>query len=351
MTKNEQSEILHFKDNEQDKGNKNNIINNNSYMNQLIDFNKIQIFDNKKIEIKEEEIDNDKEFFRNSPKSYLFIKVIFLFPANILRVFVQLGDFYFSIILTNIYLEIIIIYVNGCAESNVALKIIALISALIFCFLGKSFITIPYWEVHKLKWFDLNPFNSITNLLNIKLKKDIIRNIYYIVNIILGILFLLFLLGFILFLLINGTFFDVLTLIILIIIPGLKFILIYLSFIFIGIINIIFNNNKYKDETNPFFYWWKLKNLIDQGVIEVGNPNNIKNTKDGGVNNSKNNNDINCCEKIFCRRVLFYIKFSEKCIRKICLRTILKIFVTFLSFIYIIYLFIKKGATVGSVFF
>ena len=49
--------------------------------------------------------------------------------------------------------------------------------------------TIAYWELFQLKWFKLNPFESITNLFCPDIKKHVKKNIYYIVNIIFGIIF------------------------------------------------------------------------------------------------------------------------------------------------------------------
>ena len=65
-------------------------------------------------------------------------------------------------------------------------------------------------------------------LLNIKLKHYMIRNIYYITYIIFGIIFWVFGVSMLTMYWTNSKFFDAMSLIIFIIIPGLKFALIYL---------------------------------------------------------------------------------------------------------------------------
>ena len=298
-------------------------------------------------EIKNENIneiieDRNKEFFSNSPIIYFFVKVFLLFEGQITRILIQLGDLYFSGIITNIYLEILIIQICASATSNTFIKIYAFISGLIFCFLMKIIITIAFWELYQLKWFDLNPFNTITTLFNLKLKKYMERNINYITNIFFGVLFWLFLAGLLSMSYNNGKFLDAINLIIFIIIPILKFLIIYLCYIFICIKNLIKNQDKNENIDNPFLYWSKLSNLVDQGEIKIGNnqpENNLKEDK------------INFFEKFFCKDILFEIKLCKEKKLKITLKTILKIFFAFLSFIYLIYLLAKKGATVSSVFF
>ena len=298
--------------------------------------------ENKNENIKEIDEDKNKEFFSNSPIIYFFIKIFLLFEGQITRILLQLGDLYFSGIITNIYLEIILIQVCASATSNTFIKIYAFISGLIFCFLMKIIITVAYWELYQLKWFDLNPFNTITTLLNLKLKKYMERNINYITNIFLGILFWLFLIGLLSMSFNNGKFLDVINLIIFIIIPILKFLIIYLSYIFICIKNLVTNQINDENVDNPFLYWIKLSNLTDQGEIKIGNNQPDSNSKE---------NKMNCFEKFFCKDILFEIKICKEKKLKVTLKTLLKVFFAFLSFIYIIYLLAKKGATASSVFF
>ena len=298
--------------------------------------------ENKNENIKEIDEDKNKEFFSNSPIIYFFIKIFLLFEGQITRILLQLGDLYFSGIITNIYLEIILIQVCASATSNTFIKIYAFISGLIFCFLMKIIITIAYWELYQLKWFDLNPFNTITTLFNLKLKKYMERNINYITNIFLGILFWLFLIGLLSMSFNNGKFLDVINLIIFIIIPILKFLIIYLSYIFICIKNLVTNQINDENVDNPFLYWIKLSNLTDQGEIKIGNNQPDSNSKE---------NKMNCFEKFFCKDILFEIKICKEKKLKVTLKTLLKVFFAFLSFIYIIYLLAKKGATASSVFF
>ena len=297
-------------------------------------------------EITEEtEIENEKnkEFFINHPKIYFFLKILLLFEGEILRILVQIGDLYISGIITNIYLEIIIIQLCAAAESNVAAKIFAFISSLIFAYLMKIIVTIAYWELYQLKWFELNPFETITGLLNIKLKNYIIRNIYYITHIILGIIFWIFIISILTMYYTNSKFYDAINLIIFIIIPGLKYLLIYLCYIYLCIINLIRKKEDINDD-NPFQYWMKLSNLIDKGEIVY---TTIKENK----NKDSDNEKLSFKDKIFFKDIIFEIKFCKNKIIRITLVTSIKIFLTFFSFIYIIYLFAIKGSKVEGVFF
>ena len=68
-------------------------------------------------------------------------------------------------------------------------------------------------------------------------------------------------------------------------------------------------------------------------------------------NNNNYNENLGCFKKIIFKEIIFEIKLFKGKIIKMSLSTSLKIFFTFFSFIYLIYLFAKKGATVGSVFY
>ena len=327
---------------EKEKNNKikedSNICNEVNYLNK----ENIYISKLKMENITEMNDEKDKEFFSNSPVIYFFIKVLLLFEGQITRILLQIGDFYFSGIITNIYLEIILIQICGSATSGAFAKICAFISGLIFCFLMKIIVTIAYWELYQLKWFELNPFESIFIILNIKLKNYMKRNIYYIVNIILGILFWLFVIGLLTMSFNNSKFIDVINFIIFIVIPMLKFLILYLSYIYICLKNLIVGKNHEEKDDNPFLYWIKLSNLVDQGEYEVNNKK---------VDSKLNDENMNCLEKFFFKDIIFQKKICKDKIIKISLKTILEIFFAILSFIYIIYLFIHKGATVSSVFF
>ena len=241
----------------------NNSKKNESSSEKIIDIKNKNILDQNNKE-------KNNEFFSNSPVIYLFIKIFLLFEGHITRILLQLGDLYISAIITNIYLEIIIIQVCASAEYNTFIKIYAFISATIFSFLMKIIVTIAYWELYQLKWFDLNPFDSITTLLNLKLEKYMIRNIYIIFNIILGILFWLFIIGLLTMSLNNSKFIDIINLIIFIIIPLLKFVIFYLAYIYIYI-RTLFKEKYDGNDENPFQYWINLSNIIDKGTIKIGN--------------------------------------------------------------------------------
>ena len=338
-------EVLKNKDSEQEmvKTPEDLSINDN-HINFGNDINSSKFY-KKKTESKTETLEEkNKELFINHPIIYFFIKILLLFEGQITRILIQVGDLYIIGIITNTYLQIIVIQLCAVAESNAVAVIFAFISALIFAFLMKIIVTISYWELYQLKWFDINPFGTIFNLLNIKLKHYMIRNIYYITYIIMGIIFWIFVISVVTMYYTQSKFFDAMTLIIFIIIPGLKFILIYLCYLYLSIRKLILGEKDEINEENPFLYWMKLSDLIDQGVIKVGNVND-ENEKD------KNKENLGFCKKILFREIIFEIKICKEKFIKMSLATALKIFFTFFSFIYIIYLFAKKGATVGSVFY
>ena len=115
----------------------------------------------------------EKELFTSSPIIALLLKIFFLIEGQIVRAMVQFGDLYFAGIITNIYLEIVIIIICSSAESNIMAQIYAFLSSLIFAYLMRNVCTIAYWELFQLKWFKLNPFESITNLFNPNIKKHV----------------------------------------------------------------------------------------------------------------------------------------------------------------------------------
>ena len=323
------------KDNSNFGNEANNLNKENNYISEIKNHNL-------NINLSEINEEREKEFFSNSPIIYFFIKILLLFEGQITRILLQIGDFYCSGIITNIYLQIILIQICGSATSGAFAKIYAFFSGLIFCFLMKIIVTIAYWELYQLKWFELNPFDSITNILNIKLKNYMKRNIYYIVNIVFGILFWLFIIGLLTMSYNNGKLIDIVNFIIFVVIPMLKFLILYLSYIYICIKNLIFGEKNEERDDNPFQYWIKLSNLIDQGILEVNNKKAVDKTKD---------ENMNCFEKFFFKDIVFQKKICKGKILKITLKTILEIIFTLLSFAYIIFLFIDKGATASSVFF
>ena len=291
------------------------------------------------------EDEKEKEFFVDTPVKLLLLKLFLLFEGQLVRIFVQIGDIYFAAIITNIYLEVVIIQICASAESNAFMQFYAILSSLIFSYLMRNICTIAYWELFQLKWFHHNPFESITDLFNMKFSKCIKKNISYVVNIVLGVLFYLFLVGIFSMPENDGKFLDVINFIIFIIIPFGKFIAYYLSYVYICFRD-LFKSKKVdeidNDCKNPFQYWLLLNNLTVQGETNVGFL-----TKEESPNKPKGN----WVEKYLFRKIVFHIKLCKGKILKLSLQTAVKIFFATLSFIYIIYLFCIKGSTVGGVFF
>ena len=291
------------------------------------------------------EDEKEKEFFVDTPIKLLLLKIFLLFEGQLIRIFIQIGDIYFSAIITNIYLEVVIIQICASAESNAFMQFYAVVSSLIFSYLMRNICTIAYWELYQLKWLHHNPFESITDLFNMKFSKVMKKNISYVVNIVLGVLFYLFLVGVFSMPDNDGKFLDVVNFIIFIIIPFGKFIAYYLSYVYICFRDLF--KSKKVDEVdneckNPFQYWLLLNNLTVQGETNVGFI-----TKEESPNKPKGN----WVEKYIFRKIVFHIKLCKGKIIKVSLQTLVKIFFATLSFIYIIYLFCVRGSTVGGVFF
>ena len=288
----------------------------------------------------------EKEFFTSSPIIMLLLKIFLLIEGQIIRALVQFGDLYFVLIITNIYLEVVIIIICSSADLNILAQIYAFISSLIFAYLMRNLCTIAYWELFQLKWFKQNPFESITNLFNPGMKKYTKKNIYYIVNIVFGVLFYLFIIGTFTMPMNDGKFLDAVNCVIFVIIPFLKFCGYYCSYIFIFFrdmckydkLNEIDDNCK-----DPFLFWLQLNNLTIKGKIKVGISNE-------SINFKNRNKKKNCCEKLLFKAISFHFSLCSKKL-VIHLQTILKICFAFFSFSYFIFAFANKGFSLPGFIF
>ena len=290
----------------------------------------------------------EKELFTSSPIIALLLKIFFLIEGQIVRAMVQFGDLYFAAIITNIYLEIVIIIICSSAESNIMAQIYAFLSSLIFAYLMRNVCTIAYWELFQLKWFKLNPFESITNLFNPNIKKHVKKNIYYIVNIIFGILFYLFIIGTFTMPRNEGKFLDVVVFVIFVLIPFLKFVCYYCCYIFICFRD-MFRHDKLNDIDDnckdPFLFWLQLNNLTNKGKIKVGISNESIDFKYKNKKKKKN-----CCEKLFFKAISFHFSLCSKKII-LHLQTLFKIIFAILSLSYFIYSFLKKSLSLSELIF
>ena len=293
---------------------------------------------------KSSEDEKSKEFFTDSPLKHFFINFLLIIEGKIVRIMIQFGDLYFAAIITNIYLEVVIIQICASAESNIFIQIYGFISSLIFAYLMRNICTIAYWELFQLKWLEQNPFESITNILNIYFHKYTKKNIYYVINMTLGALFYLFAIGVFTMPDNNGFILDVVNFIIFIIIPFLKFTIYYLTFIYICILD-LFQHKKINEIdnniNNPFQYWIKLNSLTNQGEVKLGLTSFDKKMED---------KKSNCLEKLFFHTIIFHFKICNKNF-KMNLQTLIKIIFAIISFIYVLYLMVTKGCSVGGVFF
>ena len=72
---------------------------------------------------KSSEDEPEKEFFTSSPIIALLLKIFLLFEGQIIRALVQFGDLYIVLIITNIYLEVVIIIICSSADLNILAQI------------------------------------------------------------------------------------------------------------------------------------------------------------------------------------------------------------------------------------
>ena len=93
----------------------------------------------------------EKEFFTSSPIIMLLLKIFLLIEGQIIRALVQFGDLYFVLIITNIYLEVVIIIICSSADLNILAQIYAFISSLILAYLMSFWclvLFIYYWDFY-----------------------------------------------------------------------------------------------------------------------------------------------------------------------------------------------------------
>ena len=255
---------------------------------------------------------NTTEFFINSPLLLLILKIFLFSEGKIMRIIAQIGDLYFCILILNIYVEIVIILLCSSVDSKFIVELLGIISSFTFACLMRNPSTIAFWELAQLKWIRcLNPFETLTDLFNIKFSISYQKNIAYIVHGYFGIFFWLYLIALVTMGSNNGLFLDIVNLNLLVIIPLLKFIVYYIAYLFIAVKNFFTQNvKKENSKKDPFKYWIALSNLTNESQ------------------------DLT----FQCGGSTFHISIL----------TIIKLFFSFLSYGYIIFLFCKKGFTISG---
>ena len=78
------------------------------------------------------------EFFINSPLLLLILKIFLFSEGKIMRLFAQIGDLYFCILITNIYVEIIIILLCSSEDCIFIIKLLGVISSFTFAYLMRN---------------------------------------------------------------------------------------------------------------------------------------------------------------------------------------------------------------------
>ena len=258
---------------------------------------------------------NTTEFFINSPLLLLILKILLFSEGKIMRIFAQIGDLYFCILITNIYVEIVIILLCSSADSTFIIELLGIISSFTFAFLMRNPTTIAFWELAQFKWIRcLNPFETLTDLFNIKFGRAYQKNISYIVHGYFGIFFWLYLIALVTMGNNNGIFLDIVNLNLLVIIPILKFIIYYIAYLIVAVKNFFTQYvKKEKSKKDPFKFWIALSNLTHDESHDL---------------------TFHCGESSF----------------QIPILTLIKVFFSLLSYCYIIYLFCKKGFTISGFF-
>lgn len=169
------------------------------------------------------------------------IKLIILMPGKIMRVILQVGDFYYFIQILNITIDFLAILLVGSWQIN---KNAGSVITLLFSFLLGNLLTVPAWEFFQLRWIkNHNPLETFFDICNLRKcfknyeTKEVYR-INKITNYFAGIFAYFYLWEIIDFMSSKGKVFDIMNLIVILIIPGIKFALIYVSLIVMLFINI-----------------------------------------------------------------------------------------------------------------
>lgn len=206
------------------------------------------------------------------------IKLFIILPGKIMRVILQVGDFYYLIQILNITVDFLTILLVGSYQIS---KSVGSIITLLFSLLLGNLLAVPAWEFFQFRWIkNHNPFETFFDICNLRKcfknyeTKEVYR-INKITNYFAGVFAYFYLWAIIDFMSSKGKVFDIMNLLVILIIPGIKFAMIYVSLIVMLFVNIF----RYKKQENSTDEDNEVENEdeseTDQPVnkyIEIRNP-------------------------------------------------------------------------------
>ena len=167
--------------------------------------------------------------------SKITLKIVLL--SKLMRIFFQIGEFYFSLIVLGVYIQTITIFITGTHKVNFPFLLILFFLIPILNIISILPLVLVFWETLQLRYLkNRNPYILIGRIFTSQELIDEENNIFgFIFDIISLILEILYIISFLCY---NSTpkFFEFLNLLILIIIPGLKFLLIFGCTFIVGLI-------------------------------------------------------------------------------------------------------------------
>lgn len=187
------------------------------------------------IEIEDSEFSKE-ESYMDKFNNFLtpFLKLFILLPGKIMRLILQIGDFYFFLEILSITIEYLIITLisnfNTC-------KYFGPFVSIFFSFLFGNLLAVPAWELFQLRWIrNKNPLQAVFNIFNFERRiNNYETHVIYIIekgtNFVLGIILYIYLFTIVDFMHSSGKKFDIMNSIVILFIPAIKFGLIFISLV------------------------------------------------------------------------------------------------------------------------
>lgn len=321
---------------------------NSTLLNQEIDLNELssasasQTFGNQANNIENDEENDYSEFslerdITEQCLSYAIpiFKLFIFFPGKLIRLFLQIGDFYYLLQILSITFEYITIILVACSRFGTLFQILYILLAFLFSCLMGNVLTIPMWELIQLRWINnKNPFQTVFNIFNLNNHftnyRD--RTLYFIdkiTNFVCSIFFYIYFLCILDYFHSTGELFNRMNSIFLLFIPGIKFFIIYLSYIVKELLIFFCSSNiSINEETKDIWPLMKKPSSKDPFAAAMI-------TKRDLFEKVFDDEEKKCCKNQ--NRVLVFF--------------ILKAIIIFIQFIFLIYFFSLYKIDAGGVFF
>lgn len=216
-----------------------------------------------------EDVESSEETMKSDePKSRSAViplfKLLLIYPGKIMRVVVQVGDLYYCIGITNIYVETLLILLCSSAEKGSFVKFLTFVITFMFsCLIGNP-ISLAYWEFAKLRWIkDKNPFKTLM-MIAVEPFLPYTKGTRYdkpvanVTNVILGLFCWVYAIAAITYDKNDGSIFDVVNVILLFYIPAIKFGAYYIVYFVIAIYSIYKGKIKIEKNEDPITTAMKL---------------------------------------------------------------------------------------------